>query len=168
MKLVINNSLDDLEGICSLFKSMEELQYVFPLATYPLTLDQFEILLNKRSDFTTIINDSGKIIAFGCLYNIVESKECFIGNVVVSRDYRKNGLGRILVNRLVHICRAKYSVENINIICRDENIEAIQFYNRLEFEKIECIIKEVDAKTVTCSLLRRKISSKYRIRCTKL
>lgn len=61
--------------------------------------------------------------------------ECYIANVAVKKDYRKKGLGRILVENALKVAKDK-GCSFITLEVRVSNLPAIALYEKCGFEKI--------------------------------
>jgi ribosomal protein S18 acetylase RimI-like enzyme len=88
------------KGILELFTSPEELFLIYPSGSWPFDRRQLERLGKERSDFTVVM-DNQQVIGFANIYTNISSDRYFIGNVVISRAYRGQAIGRRLV---CHMC----------------------------------------------------------------
>lgn len=89
----------DYEGICQLIGSEEELFLVYPNGRFPLTTDQIRELAKVRKELTVAV-ERNQIIGFANLYDYKRNKYAFIGNVVIDKNRRGQGLGK----KSLHIC----------------------------------------------------------------
>lgn len=81
----------DIEEICKLPQSEEELFFMFPKAEYPLTTKQLGVAVNNRSDSTVIFLDE-EIVGFANFYEVKENEYCSIGNVIIDSHFRRRGI----------------------------------------------------------------------------
>ncbi len=86
----------DIEDICHLFTSEQELFWIYPKGSYPFTPDQLRELYAVRRDLTVALHDDN-VVGFANLYDFEPDSYVYIGNVVVAPEFRGKGLGRTLV-----------------------------------------------------------------------
>ena len=122
----------DFEEICSLFTSEEEVFWIYPGGIYPFTTNQLQCLSEVRQDLTVGVDD-GKVIGFANLYNFEPGQYLFIGNVVVSTEYRGKGLGRELVAHMLDLATNKYTLPEVRIAVFSNNIRALLLYSSFGF-----------------------------------
>ena len=90
---------EDVPRICSFPQSDEELYFLFPKATYPLTPEQLGRAIEQRYDSTVVLLD-GQVCGFANFYVRAVSGTCAIGNVVVDPEARARGVGRYLIDAM--------------------------------------------------------------------
>ena len=73
----------DIQIICGFPQSADELFFLFPKATFPLTALQLQDAIAQRSD-STVVEIGGEIVAFANFYRWETGGCCSIGNVIVS------------------------------------------------------------------------------------
>ena len=88
-----------------------------------------ELRANKLA-FYIVAEEDGEIIGFAGLWGIIE--EGHITNVAVHPAYRKKGLGRLLVSRLIEVSET-YGIEKYTLEVRPSNEAAIALYTKLGF-----------------------------------
>ncbi|MES9972371.1 MAG: GNAT family N-acetyltransferase [Candidatus Thiodiazotropha sp.] len=120
------------EGIMALFTSPEELYLIFPSGSWPFDREQLERLSKQRSDFTVVLDDD-RVIGFANIYTNTAGNRYFIGNVVISRDYRGQGVGRQLVGHMCGLIFEHYaSTAYISVFAF--NTTALLLYSSLGFK----------------------------------
>ena len=87
---------EDYEAIVRLVPTREELFLVYPKGIHPFSVSQIRALADVRNELTVAVH-SGEVIGFANLYDLEPGQWAFIGNVVVSRAFRGQGLGRRLL-----------------------------------------------------------------------
>lgn len=128
---IIPATPEHFEAVTHLFNSPEELYLVYPLATYPLDLEQMRALVEKRSDLTVCL-DGTEVIGFANLYDVKPGSSAFIGNVVLSQKLRGKGLGKWLMQHMMDICIKKYqSTPRLSVF--SFNTAALLLYHNLGF-----------------------------------
>ena len=123
----------DFESIVRLVSTREELFYVYPNGKHPFSINQLEALAESRTDFTVVV-ENDEVIGFANLYNVNPPKSAFIGNVVVSRNFRGHGIGRRLVSHMIQQTFDKYLVEQVQISVFNDNTPALLLYIGLHFQ----------------------------------
>lgn len=77
--------------------------------------------------------DDDKIIGYICSTIVYDN--CDLLKIIVNKDYRKQGIGKLLLLKLIEVCKEK-DVENITLEVRDDNKTAISFYENNGFEQL--------------------------------
>lgn len=124
---------DDLPVICGFPQNQMELFYLYPKATFPLTVDQLQSSIEQRVESTVLIVDS-KVAGFANFYRWEPGIVCTIGNVVVSPAVRGKGAGQFLIRAMIKIAKEKYHVSAVQLSCFNINTYALFFYSRLGFK----------------------------------
>lgn len=77
-----------------------------------------------------------RIIGMGIVCKIPRLKKvaCEIHDVVVSQEHRGQGLGRIILERLIHEARTFYNAEYVELTSNPTRLEANQMYCAHGFE----------------------------------
>lgn len=88
--------LEDLPHICLFPQNPVELFFMFPKATYPLTLEQFKINFSNRSDSTLFLSGE-TIVGYANLYDVEPGRKCtmekrkdFEGKPILAVYMKKN------------------------------------------------------------------------------
>jgi ribosomal protein S18 acetylase RimI-like enzyme len=123
----------DFEAIVRLVPSPDELFLVYPKGKHPFTVGQLRNLAEVRKDLTVAVRDD-EVIGFANLYDVESPQWAFIGNVVVSRVFRGDGVGRKLVGHMIRIAFEKYSVPEVRISVFSENTPALLLYATQHFK----------------------------------
>ncbi|HKM16363.1 MAG TPA: GNAT family N-acetyltransferase [Marinospirillum sp.] len=122
---------DDIEQICKLTETREELFYCFPRATFPLTVADVRLSIQTRAS-ATVVEKDGHVVAFANFYRWQEGV-CSIGNVIVSSDCRGAGVGRYLISYMTKLAFEKYHAETVTVSCFNRNVAGLLFYPKLGF-----------------------------------
>ena len=122
----------DIQTICRFPQSEEELFFLFPKATFPLTVAQLQDAIAQRSD-STVIEHSGEVVAFANFYRW-KAGCCSIGNVIVSPTVRGCGVGRYLIEWMVELAFSKHQANEVTISCFNKNVSGLLFYPKLGFQ----------------------------------
>lgn len=102
------------------------------------TSEQYIDFINYSKPFSEIwiIENNNDIIATGTI--IYEKKLIYnncifahIEDICVKSDYRKLGIGKLLINKLIELAKEKKCYK-ITLVCNEENI---MFYNKCGLEK---------------------------------
>lgn len=122
---------EHFEQIARLVASSEELFLTSPNSSFPWTADQLKHLSESRKNFTVCLVD-GEVAAFASLYDVLEGEFAFIGNVIVGRHFRKNGIGKALVEHMCELCRWRYkAVPHLSVFA--SNTRALVMYSDMGF-----------------------------------
>lgn len=146
----------DYPVICNFFANKEELRYSFPRAAFPLEIDKFHEIISARSDPSVITKDNSPI-GFADLYNIFENEECYIGNFIIDKNFRKQGLAHQLLEQMISKIINQYSVKKIKLVCFCENRGALLLYKKFDFQPVELMIREFNSERVPVLLMEKRI-----------
>lgn len=130
----------DYGDIANLISNRHELFFVGPHGEYPLSKDRVKQLITVRKD-PTVVLFGGKVIGFGCLADLREGKSATICNVVIGKDYRNQGFGRLLIEYMMDSAFINHHLLDINIGVFNSNTQAILLYHSMGFIPYE--IKEM-------------------------
>lgn len=108
--------------------------------TYAVLKDDFE---NENSHFiVTTIND--EIIGFAGLKVILDESD--IMNIVVRKDYRKNGIGSKMLEHLINYSKS-LNLKTVTLEVNEHNLSAIKLYDKFNFNHIGIRKKYYEGKS---------------------
>ncbi|MDR0743607.1 MAG: GNAT family N-acetyltransferase [Tannerella sp.] len=146
----------DFEKICKLPQNEEELFFMFPKAEYPFTPDQLEVTVNSRFDSIVVLKN-GEAVGFANFYEVKKNEYCSIGNVVVSADFRNQGIGRYLIEAMEKTGIEKYHASEFHLSCFNTNTNGLLLYSKLGYLPYETE-RRVDKKNDPVALIKlRKV-----------
>lgn len=122
----------DFTGICSLFENKDELFLIYPRGKHPFNMVQLQEIIRTRTELT-VISDHDSIIGFANLYNFIPNTHAFIGNVIIKKMYRGQGLGKELISYMLDKAFNKYNMQEVRISVFNENTQALLLYSQLGF-----------------------------------
>jgi len=122
----------DIPAICCFPQGPEELFYMFPKATYPLTPEQLTDAIAQRSG-STVVEAEGVVLGFANFYKAEHGGICALGNVVVAPAARGHGVARYLVQRMVELAREQYAAREVWVSCFNHNTAGLLLYPQLGF-----------------------------------
>lgn len=96
------------------------------------TLENVENML-KGDSYAVVEEVNGEIIGYASYYIHIDEGD--INNVAVTANYRKQGIGKSLVNALLQDAKAR-GVNKLFLEVRENNITAIKLYESLNFKQI--------------------------------
>jgi ribosomal protein S18 acetylase RimI-like enzyme len=138
------------EAILSLFSTPEELFLSCPSATWPLDRVQLKKIAEERSDLTVLL-DRQLVIGFANLYQSLAGDKFFIGNVILSHNYRGKGLGKALV---CHMCDRIYDryAKTAHITVFNHNTPALALYASLGFKPYDLELRRMPNNETTVAI----------------
>lgn len=86
----------------------------------------------------TVVKENDKVVGYGGMWHVVN--EGHITNIAVHKDYRRKGIGNIIVNKLIEIAEEKEMI-GLTLEVRKSNIPALELYKKNGF-KLEGIRPE--------------------------
>lgn len=80
-----------------------------------------------------VIRKENEIVGFAGIW--ISPVDCQITNIVVRKTYRKQGIGCLLLERLIEIAK-KTEFDILGLEVNEKNIPAIKLYEKYGFEKV--------------------------------
>lgn len=122
----------DIRIICGFPRNEDELFFLYPKATYPLTPPQLRTAISSRSD-STVVEHRGEVVGFANFYRW-GTGDCSIGNVIVSPADRGSGVGRYLIGQMIDIAFTKHRAAEVAVSCFNQNTVGLLLYSKLGFQ----------------------------------
>lgn len=122
----------DIPLVCTFPQGAEELYFLFPRATHPLTPEQLQRAIDQRFDSTVVLLD-GQVSAFANFYVREAGGTCAIGNVVVAPEARAKGVGRYLIEAMAATALRTHAARDVRISCFNGNVAGLLLYSKLGF-----------------------------------
>lgn len=123
----------DIPAVCAMPQGEDELYFLFPAATFPLTPAQLQDAIDRRSD-STVVELDGQLAGFANFYRWQTGGKCSIGNVIVAPFARQSGVGRFLVAHMIDLAFTRHQATEVTISCFNKNVAGLLFYPKLGFE----------------------------------
>ena len=89
-------------------------------------------LNSKNSTYFVVKNKDNEILGFAGIKIILDEDE--IMNIVTKKNYRKQGIGNLLLNRIILEAKDK-NIKKVNLEVNENNIIAIHLYEKFGFNK---------------------------------
>jgi len=124
---------DDYAAISGLITTPEELFRVYPAGHYPFSPEQVNRLALVRMELS-VATVSNRVVAFANLYGYEPNQHIFIGNLVIDKNYRDNGIGKGMVQYLLKQVFYKYRLMETRISVFSDNTPALLLYSKMGFE----------------------------------
>jgi RimJ/RimL family protein N-acetyltransferase len=147
---------EDVERICSFPQSAEELFFLFPKATHPLTPEQLQRAIDQRFDSTVVLLD-GEVSGFANFYVREVKGSCAIGNVVVAPEARAKGVGRYLIETMTTAALRKHGAREVRISCFNGNVAGLLLYSKLGFVPYR-VERRLDPAGARVALIHMRLS----------
>jgi ribosomal protein S18 acetylase RimI-like enzyme len=147
---------EDIPIICQFPQSEQELFFLFPKASHPLTWEQLKGAIDQRSDSTVVLFEN-KVVGFANFYICEPGKRCAIGNVVVAPGTRGQGVGKYLVKTMIQIAFTKYKAGEVQISCFNQNTAGLLLYQKLGFSPF-AIEERLDKQGNKVALIHMRLS----------
>lgn len=122
----------DIATLCNFPQSADELFYMFPKASYPLTPAQLSKAIAQRSG-STVVEIDGGIVGFANFYKADHGGVCALGNVVVAPAARGQGVARYLVQYMIALAREEFAAREVWVSCFNHNTAGLLLYPQLGF-----------------------------------
>ena len=89
--------------------------------------------LNSSNSIYLVAKINDEIIGFAGITLILDEAE--INNIVIKKDFRKNGYSKILLQNLIDLSK-KQNIKKINLEVNIENTVAINLYHSFNFKDV--------------------------------
>ncbi|MBQ0720271.1 MAG: GNAT family N-acetyltransferase [Gammaproteobacteria bacterium] len=148
---------DHFDQIIDMVSSPEEMYLFYPKGKYPLDHLQLEELFENRSNFTVAI-ENNEVVGFANLYNIHSKDSAFIGNVLVSKSFRRKGLGKKITEFMCELCvNEHHAIPHLSVF--NHNTLALLMYSKLGFKPYS-IEQRVNVDSEKVALIHMKLEKK--------
>lgn len=145
----------DISIICQFPQSEDELFFMYPKATYPLTYNQLKSAIDQRNESTVILLDES-IAGYANFYICEFGGKCCIGNVIIAPEKRGKGIGKYLVETMVQLAYQKYQAKEVHISCFNQNVAGLLLYNQCGFKPF-AIEERIDKKGYRVALIHMRL-----------
>ncbi len=146
----------DIPTICELPQNADELFYMFPRATYPLTASQLSEALETRHD-STVIEMDGEVVGFANFSQCKFRGRCSLGNVIIAPKARSKGVGRYMITSMMGIAFDKHEATELIASCYNHNVPGLLFYPRMGFRPY-AIEEKRDKQGARVALIHLRLS----------
>jgi len=96
----------------------------------PWSRESFEKELANELAYYKCAVDSGKVAGYMGMWRILN--ECHITNIAVLPEYRNKGIGSMLIEKMIEICKCS-EIDKMTLEVRKSNIPAINLYKNYGF-----------------------------------
>lgn len=88
-------------------------------------------LENENSKYIIAILNN-EIIGFAGIWQVID--EAHITNIVVRKDFRRLGIGSLLLEKLINVCKNLESINSITLEVNEDNTTAQKLYEKFNFK----------------------------------
>ena len=92
-----------------------------------------EELESSNSKYIIAKTNDGEIIGFAGIKIILDNAD--IMNIVVKKSWRNQGVGNLLLNNLISLCK-ELNLVSLSLEVNEDNLPAIHLYEKVGFKKI--------------------------------
>lgn len=122
----------DIPRICTFPRDWQELYFLFPRASWPLTPDQVQASLDVRRDPTVVLED-GVVVGYANFATFDEGTSASLGNVSVDPDRRGGGIAKHLVHVMMDRAFGHHGLPELVLRCFNTNTPALILYAKMGF-----------------------------------
>jgi GNAT superfamily N-acetyltransferase len=147
---------EDVPLLCTFPQDAEELYFLFPKATWPLTPAQLQGAIDRRFDSTVVLDD-GRVSAFANFYVREPAGTCAIGNVMVAPGARGRGVGAFLIETMATKALVAHCATEVKISCFNGNVAGLLLCAKLGF--VPCAVeRRLDPAGERVALVHMRLS----------
>lgn len=150
----------DIPVVCGFPQSEDELFFMFPKASYPLSPTQLRDAIAQRSD-SIVVELDGEVVGFANFYRWEAGGCCSIGNVIVSPAARGRGVARYLIEQMINLAFSKHQAAEVTVSCFNQNIVGLLLYPKLGFRPY-AIEERLDKKGNRVALVHMRLPKNAR------
>ncbi|WP_454016988.1 GNAT family N-acetyltransferase [Azospirillum sp. Marseille-Q6669] len=125
----------DIPDICRFARDREELYFLFPRATWPLTPQQLRDSLALRRDPTVVLR-GGEVVGYANFATFEEGRSASLGNVSVAPWARRTGVAKRLVRTMMDRAFDHHGLPELVLRCFNTNTPGLLLYAALGFVPI--------------------------------
>lgn len=118
-------SLEDLESIRDILISDFDDFWNFNILKSELESSSSKYIIAKTND--------GEIIGFAGIKILVDTAD--IMNIVTKKSWRNQGVGNLLLNSLVSLCK-KLNLSSLSLEVSEDNLPALHLYEKFGFKRV--------------------------------
>ena len=97
---------------------------------YNILKEEFE---SPNSKYIIAKTNDGEIIGFAGIKIILDNAD--IMNIVVKKSWRNQGVGNLLLNNLISLCK-NFNLSSLSLEVNEDNLPAIHLYEKFGFKQI--------------------------------
>ena len=107
-------------------------------SVHTITEEELNSLLSSSQSHLYVLESDGQFIGMTtlCLYQCPTGWKAWIEDVVVDQNYRGKGYGKVMIEKVIELCRNKGNV-TLMLTSRPSRVAANQLYQSLGFETRE-------------------------------
>ncbi|WP_409345603.1 GNAT family N-acetyltransferase [Paenibacillus sp. MBLB4367] len=147
---------DDFAAVCTFPRNAEELFYMYPKGTFPLSADQLAGAAEGRHLLTVLVGANDEVAGYANVYGLEAGELCWLGNVIVSPAHRGNGGAELLIRSMIGHAQSVLGVKRLRLVCHSTNARALLFYTRIGFKPYE-IARMEDHRGQTIAAIRMEL-----------
>ncbi|TBL78918.1 GNAT family N-acetyltransferase [Paenibacillus thalictri] len=153
----------DLESICLMPQSEEELFYMSPRFVHPLTPEQILNIIKDRFEPTVIVvQKTDEVVAYANIYKDDSEESSFwLGNVIVSPSYRGKGAAQYLLDVMLDKAKLNLKIKEIRLACHNTNSRGLAFYSKYGFKPFDVKMTSTDAKKYITIHMIKELHLRY-------
>lgn len=126
----------DLVGVFRWFNSEKSVFYWGgPDLSYPLQIKRFKTESKFHKSHSYVLKQGRQLLAFGQFYNRLD--HCHLGRLVVSPQFRGQGVGGHLINALIDEGTMVLNVSKTSLFVLADNNSAMKLYKKLGFTEAQ-------------------------------
>ncbi|TDF99787.1 GNAT family N-acetyltransferase [Paenibacillus piri] len=123
----------DFTAIAAFPVNKQESFYMFPKGSFPLDPEQLFAVSQTRK-LPTVIERSGELAGYSCLYDVQEGECCWLGNVIINPVYRGQGAAAYLIETMTNRAASELGMKELLLVCHNTNTKALFLYDKMGFK----------------------------------
>lgn len=150
-----NATLADYSTICDFPKDSSEVFFMSPKLQYPLTSEQLVQATKDRMNQTVVLDEHQLVIGYANFYQLQEHDLFWLGNVIISPNFRGNGAAEYLIQTMMTTAKDELKLRELHLVCHNVNTRGLLFYSRLGFKPYDISIRTDPQGTTIAGILMK-------------
>jgi ribosomal protein S18 acetylase RimI-like enzyme len=132
LEIVINEPFQ-ADLIKHLYADKKDLHLAFPKAKYPFCRNQWQEVVNKDPDNTSLLFKLNQEVVGHSAF-IINGESLYICFIIIEQEHRRKGLAKELISKSEEFCRLNYPHQDLWLNVNRTNTSAVSLYISMRYE----------------------------------
>jgi ribosomal protein S18 acetylase RimI-like enzyme len=132
LEIVINEPFQ-ADLIKHLYADKKDLHLAFPKAKYPFRHNQWQEVVTKDPENTSLIFKlDQKVVGHSAF--IINGESLYLCFIIIEQEHRRKGLGKDMISKSEEFCRLNYTHQDLWLNVNRSNTSAVRLYISMGYE----------------------------------